>query len=391
MASFRRGEQNVEMSLLVPARVGAVVAVALGVALAPCAAARAATPTPTPEPTPATTVGPSVPSDDDIAEARRAAAAAAAEVADIEARLEAADARLEVLQRDVAEAVAADETARQQLADAESAVARATEEVATARRERDAADRVLAGSAAQMYMQGGDLEDLTTLVLSPPSVMSDLAFVLDARGHRVQADLDSATTAASRAAALEQQLRAARDDRALAVEQAGAKRAAAEQKAAQAGAEAARLGKQQEVLSARLAVLERGAADLAGLREAAARLGRTDLLGVQAFGSVGSAPRKAQEIARSMVTAEGWDAAEFTCLVGLWQAESGWSWSATNPTSGAYGIPQALPGWKMAAAGSDWLTNPATQIRWGLDYIASVYGSPCKAYDAFLARSPHWY
>ena len=292
MASFRRGEQNVEMSLLVPARVGAVVAVALGVALAPCAAARAATPTPTPEPTPATTVGPSVPSDDDIAEARRAAAAAAAEVADIEARLEAADARLEVLQRDVAEAVAADETARQQLADAESAVARATEEVATARRERDAADRVLAGSAAQMYMQGGDLQDLTTLVLSPPSVMSDLAFVLDARGRRVQADLDSATTAASRAAALEQQLRAARDDRALAVEQAGAKRAAAEQKAAQAGAEAARLGKQQEVLSARLAVLERGAADLAGLREAAARLGRTDLLGVQAFGSVGSAPRQ---------------------------------------------------------------------------------------------------
>jgi hypothetical protein len=242
-----------------------------------------------------------------------------------------------------------------------------------------------------MYMQGGDLQDLTTLVLSPPSVMSDLAFVLDARGRRVQADLDSATTAASRAAAREQQLRAARDDRALAVEQARVKRAAVEKEAAKAGAEAARLGKQQEVLSARLAVLERGAADLAGLREAAARLGRTDMLGLQAFGPVGSAPRAAQEIARSMVTADGWDAAEFTCLVGLWQAESGWSWSATNPTSGAYGIPQALPGWKMAAAGSDWLTNPATQIRWGLDYIASVYGSPCEAYDAFLARSPHWY
>ena len=380
------------MSLLVPARAGAVVAVALGVAFAPCAAARAATPTPDPEPTTTTTTaGPSVPSDDDVAAARAAAAAAAAEVADITARLEAANARLEVLQRDVADAVTADEAGRQQLADAESAVARAAEEVATARRDREAADRVLAGSAAQMYMQGGDLQDLTTLALSPPSVMSDLSFVLDARGRRVQADLDSATTAASLAAAREQQLRAARDDRALAVEQARAKRTAAEQKAAQAGAEAARLGKQQEVLSARLAVLERGAADLAGLREAAARLGRTGLLGVQAFGPVGSAPREAQEIARSMVTAKGWDAAEFTCLVGLWQAESGWSWSATNPTSGAYGIPQALPGWKMAAAGSDWLTNPATQIRWGLDYIASVYGSPCEAYDAFLARSPHWY
>ena len=80
------------------------------------------------------TAGPSVPSDDDVAAAQAAAAAAAAEVADITARLEAADARLEVLQRDVAEAVAADEAARQQLADAESAVARAVEEVATARR-----------------------------------------------------------------------------------------------------------------------------------------------------------------------------------------------------------------------------------------------------------------
>ena len=80
----------------------------------------------------------------------------------------------------------------------------------------------------------------------------------------------------------------------------------------------------------------------------------------------------------------GWDSAEFVCLVGLWNAESGWSWSATNPSSGAYGIPQSLPGWKMASAGSDWLTNPATQITWGMNYIRSVYGSPCKAYDRFL-------
>ena len=71
-----------------------------------------------------------------------------------------------------------------------------------------------------------------------------------------------------------------------------------------------------------------------------------------------------------MMASYRWDEAEFTCLVGLWHAESGWSWSATNPSSGAYGIPQALPGWKMASAGSDWLTNPATQITWGMDYIA---------------------
>ena len=92
-----------------------------------------------------------------------------------------------------------------------------------------------------------------------------------------------------------------------------------------------------------------------------------------------------------MMPARGWGAAEFTCLVTLWHAESGWSWSATNSSSGAYGIPQALPGWKMASAGSDWLTNPATQITWGLGYIEDVYGSPCAAYEKFLSRSPHWY
>ena len=135
-------------------------------------------------------------------------------------------------------------------------------------------------------------------------------------------------------------------------------------------------------------MLEQGAADLEGLREAAARLDGTSLLGVQASGG---APRAAQEIARAKMASYGWDAAEFTCLVGLWNAESGWSWSATNPSSGAYGIPQSLPGWKMASAGSDWLTNPATQITWGMNYIRSVYGSPCKAYDQFLSRSPHWY
>ena len=59
--------------------------------------------------------------------------------------------------------------------------------------------------------------------------------------------------------------------------------------------------------------------------------------------------------------------------------------------AGAYGIPQALRGWKMASAGSDWLTNPATQIEWGMGYMGSVYGSPCTAYETFLSRSPHWY
>lgn len=71
--------------------------------------------------------------------------------------------------------------------------------------------------------------------------------------------------------------------------------------------------------------------------------------------------------------------AQFACLDVLWQRESGWDTYATNPSSGAYGIPQALPGSKMGSAGADWATNPITQVRWGVGYITSRYGSSCAA------------
>lgn len=382
------------MRLSLRVRTGAVIAgVALVVPTFPCAAAAADVPAlrAADEAPAAPTPGPTVPSEAEVAKAQEAAAAAAEEVAEITAEVELAEARLEALQRAVAEAVAADEQAQQQLRESEAAVFRATEDLTVARQARARADRALSGSAARMYMQGGDLQNLTTLLLSPPGVMSDLAVVLDREADQATGNLDAAVSAAVDAATQERLLVIARDIRAAAVEEAAAKRAAAEEQATKAGAEAARLGERQEELTARLEELEQGAADLAGLREAAARLDSTHLLGLQAMGSVGSEPRAAQEVARSMLGSYGWDAAEFTCLVALWNAESGWSWSATNPSSGAYGIPQALPGWKMASAGSDWLTNPATQITWGMGYIESVYGSPCTAYDRFLARSPHWY
>ena len=69
----------------------------------------------------------------------------------------------------------------------------------------------------------------------------------------------------------------------------------------------------------------------------------------------------------------------FGCLVDIWNRESNWRYDAEN-ASGAYGIPQALPGAKMASAGADWQTNPATQIEWGLGYIKAIYGDPCKAW-----------
>ena len=85
-----------------------------------------------------------------------------------------------------------------------------------------------------------------------------------------------------------------------------------------------------------------------------------------------------QTIAHAMVLNRGWSESQFSCLVTLWNRESGWNTYAANP-SGAYGIPQALPGSKMATMGSDWRTNPVTQIRWGLSYIAASYGTPCVA------------
>jgi len=96
----------------------------------------------------------------------------------------------------------------------------------------------------------------------------------------------------------------------------------------------------------------------------------------------------AQQIAAGMVAARGWGADQFSCLVGLWSKESGWRTDAANP-SGAYGIPQALPGDKMASVGADWQTNPATQITWGLNYIAGVYGTPCAAWGH--SQTTNWY
>lgn len=100
-------------------------------------------------------------------------------------------------------------------------------------------------------------------------------------------------------------------------------------------------------------------------------------------------PGSAQAIALDMVLARGWGQDQYSCLYNLWQRESGWNVYAHNASSGAYGIPQSLPGSKMETHGSDWQTNPATQIAWGLDYIAGRYGTPCGAWGH--SESVGWY
>jgi hypothetical protein len=101
-------------------------------------------------------------------------------------------------------------------------------------------------------------------------------------------------------------------------------------------------------------------------------------------------PDGAKATARELAASKyGWGESQFQCLSQLWQKESGWSYSAYNASSGATGIPQALPGNKMATAGSDWQTNATTQINWGLDYIQRGYGTPCSAWSH--SQSMNWY
>ena len=106
-------------------------------------------------------------------------------------------------------------------------------------------------------------------------------------------------------------------------------------------------------------------------------------------GSGDNSPAGAQASARGMLAGYGWGDDQFGCLVSLWNKESGWNYLAHNSSSGAHGIPQALPGSKMASAGADWQTNAATQVAWGLGYISGRYGTPCGAWSH--SQSTGWY
>jgi hypothetical protein len=100
-------------------------------------------------------------------------------------------------------------------------------------------------------------------------------------------------------------------------------------------------------------------------------------------------PGTAKAYAFELLKSKGYAAEQYSCLVKLWIRESQWRVNAYNKSSGAYGIPQALPGSKMSTEGADWMTNPETQIRWGVNYIDARYGTPCGA----LAHSDKlgWY
>ncbi|MBB5124409.1 pyruvate/2-oxoglutarate dehydrogenase complex dihydrolipoamide acyltransferase (E2) component [Streptomyces albaduncus] len=151
----------------------------------------------------------------------------------------------------------------------------------------------------------------------------------------------------------------------------------AEEAARKAAAETAIAKKQEAAEKAEQEAKERAAAKAAASRDAARDASE---IAVQSSYSVADV----QAIARQLVPAD-----QFQCFSNIVDHESSWNYRADNPTSDAYGLVQALPGSKMASAGADWMTNPATQIKWGLGYMNDRYGSPCGAWNFWQANN--WY
>ncbi len=165
-----------------------------------------------------------------------------------------------------------------------------------------------------------------------------------------------------------------------AAQQAADQQAAEAVQAAAAEAEAQATAAREAEAAAAKAAAELAAAEQAAAEEAAR---------IAAASVPVDDPAGAKAYAASVLGGHGWEASQMTCLDTLWTKESEWLTSATNASSGAYGIPQALPGTKLATAGGDWQTNYRTQINWGLTYIESRYGSPCSALNFHYANN--WY
>ncbi|MER7190288.1 transglycosylase SLT domain-containing protein [Streptomyces flaveolus] len=191
-----------------------------------------------------------------------------------------------------------------------------------------------------------------------------------AAGTTLLADIPMGEQAQVQTASLTQQA----DVQAIAAD-ASAKKDA-EEAARKAAAETA-VAKQEKAKKAAEEAKKREAEQEAASRDAERE---STTFAVQSSYTVG----QIQAMARQMVPS-----GQFQCFSNIVDHESSWNYQAVNASSGAYGLFQALPGSKMSSVGSDWQTNPATQIKWGLNYMDSRYGSPCEAWDFW--QNNHWY
>lgn len=270
--------------------------------------------------------------------------------ASAEAEAEAEAVSNEPIDQIVEEAETALNEAEQAVEDAAAAEERVAAKVAKSKL-RVSGDTTIDTTALEEHIDRLETIAVTPLLLLPASTA-------DAAGDT--AAVEKAT------AALLDRLKAAEKKKAAQI--AAKKKAAAEAAAKKAAEEAAAAA----------------AADSAGSSGPSGSSG-----GGSAAASGDNSVSGAKATARALVADRGWGSEQYTCLVKLWNKESGWNYQAYNSSSGAFGIPQALPGSKMASAGGNWKTSAATQIRWGLGYIDGRYGNPCGAWEH--SQSVGWY
>ncbi|NYK08212.1 hypothetical protein [Leifsonia naganoensis] len=354
------------------------------------------------------------PSWDEVAAAKANASSAQAQVDRINGLLAglqssantAADAAIQRA-AELGAAQAALQAAAQKATDLASQAATATSAADTLRRQ--------SGTLAAQLSRGGGSDVSVRLFLSDSTATADsLLYQLGAvskLAERSNALLQQATSQKNLASSLSAQAAAAQTVRQQ--RDADAKKAYDTAASAKAAADAAVADQQTraDTLYAQLASLkntqasvERQYAEGEAARKAAeqsASSGGGGGGGSSGGGSGGGAdssapppgvvvdPAAAQAYAASRLPAYGWGGEQMSCLIKLWTKESSWRADAYNRSSGAYGIPQALPGSKMASAGGDWMTNADTQINWGLSYISGRYGSPCAAWSFHLGHN--WY
>jgi flagellar biosynthesis GTPase FlhF len=168
-------------------------------------------------------------------------------------------------------------------------------------------------------------------------------------------------------------------------QQADAQASAADAAAKKSAEESARVQAAKDAKSKKAAAEDRLERERQEKADRAERASRSEVRSATAFATQSSySVAEVQAMARQMIPGD-----QFQCFSNIVNHESSWNYRASNPSSGAYGLVQALPGSKMASAGADWQTNPATQIKWGLNYMDSRYGSPCEAWSFWQAN--HWY
>ncbi len=352
---------------------------------------------------PAATADTSYPSWGDVQAAKASQAATQAEVAKI-------DNLLGRLQQSAA--AAADLAIRRaaQYAKAEADLAAATDKATRLARSAASAD----ASARSLKTQSGALTeqlsrisgaDLTIHLFlngSRAPGAPDLLYQLGAMAGLTSRAVDLFTKATQQqnlAVSLSGDAKSAEAARASLAVQAQKALVAAQSAQRAADAELATQRTRAKVMYAQLASLKRttaqveqkfaeGVAARAALAQQQASSGAADSF-APPLGGVAVDPAGAQAYAQNVLPSYGWGGDQMSCLVRLWNQESGWRADAYNTSSGAYGIPQSLPASKMATAGPDWQTNAHTQINWGLAYISRAYGSPCGAWNHEMGFN--WY